>query len=545
MKIKNALFILGIVFLGLTRVHANTFSRQDTLRGSNTPERSWWNLLHYELWVLPDIQKKSISGKNYIQFQKINKGHVMQIDLRYPMRIDSVHYHHQKIEATFKDSVYYLNLAESISINEKDSVLIFFSGQPKEAILPPWDGGWIWKKDEEGNPFVSVACQGLGASVWFPCKDYLGDEPDYGVIQHIAAPKKLSAIGNGNLLGINQQNESYNIWTWEVKNPINNYCIIPYIGNYTVINTSYNGLSGKLNCSFFSLVQDSAKARKQFAQVPLMLDCFERWFGPYPFYQDGYKMVQAPHLGMEHQSAIAYGNGFENGYKGKDLSESGQGLKWDFIIIHESGHEWFGNNISSSDLADLWVHEAFTNYSETVYTECCCGKEAGKEYVKGIRKKIKNDRPICGPNGVNQEGSTDMYYKGGNLIHLIRILMDDDEKFRQMLIAMNKNFRHSIISGKQMEEFMIQESGLPIQSLFDQYLRHEKPPTLWYRQRGRKVQCGWENCVPGFSMKIQTKNGRWIVPAMEGKKSRKIILEKGEKFEVSDDFYLLMVNKGE
>jgi aminopeptidase N len=531
-----------VVFLlwicGQSNLSAQTFTKQDSLRGSNGPNRSWWNLLHYDLWLNPDIPNKRLSGKNQIKFEKIGAGYQMQIDLQVPMKIDSVIYHSIKIPAEYRDSVYYLSLEKSNALQTVDSVLIYYSGKPKEAILPPWDGGWIWKEDTEGKPFVSVACQRLGASVWFPCKDYLGDEPDQGVKMHIFAPKNLSGIGNGNMVGIDQSNSQFNIWTWEVKNPINNYSIVPYIGNYTLLNETYKGISGDLNCSYFSLVADSVKARKQFMQVALMLNCFEKWFGPYPFYEDGYKLVQAPHLGMEHQSAIAYGNGFENGYRGKDLSGTGHGLKWDFIIIHESGHEWFGNNFSVMDIADLWVHEAFTNYAETIYTECCCGKDAGTEYVVGIRQKIKKDMPIIGHYGVNSAGSTDMYYKGGNLVHLIRTLMDDDEKFRAMLIAMNQKFRHQTVSGKQIEDFLSSYSNLPLKKIFDQYLRNVSIPKLCYRKKGKKVFCWWENCIPGFSMKVKTLGGVWIEPGMDEAHPQKIVLKCREDFGVEKDFLI-------
>jgi aminopeptidase N len=528
--------ILWGIMLCICFNQVKAYSKQDSLRGSNGPERQWWNLLHYDLSVFPDIQNKRISGVNQVRFAKISAGEWLQLDLQWPMKIDSVKAGGKALNLVYRDSVYYLHFEKKINIAAVDSFTLYFSGKPREALSPPWDGGWIWKEDAQGNPFVSVACQGLGASAWFPCKDYLGDEPDHGVRLHIRAPKKLSGIGNGNLIGIDSHHPEYNTWSWEVKNPINNYNIIPYIGNYCMFNESYAGISGSLNCSYFVLRDDSLKAVQQFSQVKSMLACFEKWFGPYPFYEDGYKLVQAPHLGMEHQSNIAYGNGFANGYRGNDLSGSGHGLLWDFIIIHESGHEWFGNNFGIKDIADLWVHEAFTNYSETIYTECCCGKEASVDYVVGIRKKIKNDRAIVGAYGVNQEGSTDMYYKGGNMIHLIRTLMNDDEKFNNMLIAMNQKFRHQTISGKEVEEFLIQYSNLLLNKIFDQYLRSTSLPKLCYRKKGKKIYAWWENVVPGFGMKVLSNEGIWFEPGTDAQHATKIIRKTKTDFGIARDF---------
>ena len=519
-------------------LHAQEFTKQDTLRGSIGPGRDWWNLLHYNLWVKVDIQNKSISGKNNILFERKKQGVSMQIDLQQPMKIDSAFYRGTKVVAKYKDSVYYFELINQDAGSALDSLLIFYSGKPKEALNPPWDGGWIWSNDDENNPFISVACQNLGASVWFPCKDHQSDKPDQGVRLHITVPNNLTAVGNGKLINSKDEPDFFKTWTWEVLSPISNYNIVPYIGNYTLIEEQYKGLAGDLSCSYYVLKQDTAKASIQFKQVPLMLNCFEKWFGKYPFYVDGYKLVQAPHLGMEHQSAIAYGNGFMNGYKGTDLSGSGHGLKWDFIIIHESGHEWFGNNITSNDCADMWVHEAFTNYAETIFTECCCGIDAAKEYVIGIRKKIKNDSPITGAYGVNREGSVDMYYKGGNLIHLIRMMINDDEIFRNMLAKMNSQFRHQTVNGEQIEKFIISYTSLPLQKIFDQYLRSTNPPTLVYRKKNNQVYFWWEDCVPDFSMKIKLASGLLVEPGLSKMKPQKIKLKNLENFEVSKDYYL-------
>lgn len=472
--------------------HAQPFTHADTLRGSNNANRDWWDVLKYDITVKPDYVTKTIVGKTIIEVElkseipSLNTSYEMQIDLQEPLIIDSVLLFNKKIHFKKDDkNDWLLDFKKLLAKKESNfltpsilSITIYYHGKPHEAVKPPWDGGLIWKKDSLNRPWISVACQGLGASVWYPCKDMQSDEPDSGASMHIIAPDGLQAISNGRFKDAVINNNGTTTWNWEVKNPINNYDISFYIGHYAHWHEDYQGEKGNLNCDFWVLDYNLEKAKEQFKQVPKMLTAFEYWFGPYPFYEDGYKLVEAPHLGMEHQSAVAYGNGFKNGYHSTDLSGTGEGLKWDFIIVHESGHEWFGNNITSKDIADMWIHESFTNYSETLFTEFWFGKEGASQYVIGIRKKIKNDIPIIGKYGVNNEGSGDMYYKGGNMLQLIRSLMNNDEKFRQMLRGLNKTFYHQTVTSKQIEAYMIEKSGLNLKHLFDLYLRSTIPPTF-------------------------------------------------------------------
>ncbi|MFY7652892.1 MAG: M1 family metallopeptidase, partial [Chitinophagaceae bacterium] len=383
---------------------------------------------------------------------------------------------------------------------------------------PPWDGGWIWKKDAAGNPFVSVAVQGLGASAWYPCKDHQSDEPDNGASLAITVPADLTAVGNGRLQKIVTENNSKTYW-WKVENPINNYCIIPYIGKLVSFHDVYDGKNGKLTLDYWVLPQDSAKAVKHFKQVKSMLAAFEYWFGPYPFYEDGFKLVQAPHLGMEHQSAIAYGNKFMNGYLGTDLSGSGWGKNWDFIIVHESGHEWFANNITTKDIADMWVHEGFTNYSETLFVEYFNGKQAGNEYCYGIRKNIRNDKPIIGPYGVNTEGSGDMYYKAANMIHIIRQTMNNDSLFRNMLWGIQKQFGKKTTTSKEVENYISKFAGIDFSPVFQQYLRTTQIPELQYviDTVDKKIHLRFKNCISNFKLKLTIPEWNTAVEAIEGR----------------------------
>ncbi|MBO9203525.1 MULTISPECIES: M1 family metallopeptidase [Niastella] len=496
------------------------FTRQDTLRGTITPERAWWNVLRYDIQVTPDYLGKTIQGRNRITIQVLKPGNKLQLDLQEPMVIDSIFLIAQtgsdggKTNLTFqRDGNAWFVTMPALTANATPALEVNYHGKPREAIRPPWDGGWIWTKDKQGRPWMSVACQGLGASVWYPCKDHQSDEPDNGASLSITVPDTLVAVGNGRLQGKTTNNNGTATYTWEVKNPINNYNIIPYIGKYVTWHEDFAGEKGKLDCDYWVLDYDLEKAKKQFTQAPKMLKCFEYWFGPYPFYEDGYKLVEAPHLGMEHQSAVAYGNKFENGYLGRDLSGTGWGLKWDFIIVHESGHEWFANNITSNDIADMWVHEGFTNYSETIFTTCEYGVEAGNEYCIGSRVGIRNDIPIIGPYGVNQEGSGDMYPKAGNMLHTIRQIINNDSIFRNILRGLNKTYYHKTVTSKEVEAYISRQANLDFSKVFDQYLRTTQIPLLEYAIKGKDLKFRFTNCIKGFGIPVKIKFGKeekWI-----------------------------------
>ena len=526
-KIFKAIILFNFSLLIINSINAQ-FTKQDTLRGSNGPGRDWWDVLAYKIYVIPDYDAKSILGRCEITFSVTvqNNTNLMQIDLQQPLIIDSVFLDRKKLKTTREGNVCWIdfgktkfNISKDRGRDQNYKLLVYYHGNPVVAKRPPWDGGWIFKKDDKGRPWMSVACQGLGASVWYPCKDYQGDEPDFGATVTMKVPDTLVAVSNGKLF-TNGTSQGIRQEVWTVQNPINNYNLIPYIGKYVNWKETYEGEKGKLECDYWVLDYNLEKAKDQFKQVPMMLKAFEHWFGPYPFYEDGFKLIEAPHLGMEHQSAVAYGNGFKNGYRGRDLSGSaaGWGLKWDFIIVHESGHEWFANNITTIDIADMWVHEGFTNYSETLFTEYYYGKEAGSDYCIGTRKLISNDKPIIGPYGVNKEGSGDMYYKGGNMLHTIRHMINDDEIFRTILRGLNSKFYHSVVTTKQIESYMSEQSGKDLSKIFDQYLRTTMIPVLEYKSTGDNMYYRWTNCVEGFNMPVKL-NGidDWLKATTEWK----------------------------
>jgi aminopeptidase N len=510
--------------------------------------------MRYNLEVTPDYSTKTIKGVNTILFKALGgvKNKVMQIDLQEPMKIDSITYNNMQVKSFTRNGNVYL-----VDFNEKNfpagidmeprlglkpaALKLFFSGKPREAVNPPWDGGWIWKKDEKGRPFISVACQGLGASVWYPCKDHQSDEPDMGASLSITVADSLSAVGNGKLSEKKDNHNGTTTWTWEVKNPINNYNIIPYIGKYEHISDTMTGETGKtLSIDYWVLDYNKEKAEKQFDRdVKRMLKAFEYWFGPYPFYEDGYKLVEAPHLGMEHQSATAYGNHYKDGYLGMDLSGTGWGMKWDYIIVHESGHEWFANNITTNDIADMWIHEGFTMYSEPLFIEYYYGKKAADEYVQGIRKNIDNDKPVIGPYGVNQEGSGDMYNKGANLLHTIRQIINNDTLFRNILRGLNKDFYHSTVNSKDVEEYISKKSGKDFSKVFDQYLRTIKIPELQYKVSGNKVLYKWANTVDGFTMPVKLdKTAVWLQPTDKWKTMAATADIKKDGLAADKNFYI-------
>jgi aminopeptidase N len=498
--------VLIIVNCLLATLNYAQFTSNDSIRGGYGKTRNWWHVIHYDLSIEFDNQQKTISGKNTIRFQllAIPENAQIQIDLQAPMIIDSVFITGEKIERntiTSTKNAYFIPYNPLVkNLKTQDNITVFFHGSPRVAVNPPWDGGIMWKKSANNLDWITVACQGLGASCWFPCKDSQYDEPD-SVRMNFTYPSQLICVSNGTKIAESTVQDK-STTSWSVKNPINTYCMIPYIGDYVCLRDTFQGEAGILPLEFWVIRGNEEKALTQFHDAKRTLRALEYWFGKYPFYSDGYKLVETPHLGMEHQSAIAYGNKFQNGYLGKDLSGTGIGLKWDFIIVHESGHEWFGNNITSKDVADMWIHEGFTTYSEVLFTDYWYGTKAGNSYSVGLRKNINNDRPLIGQYGVQNEGSGDMYSKGAALIHTIRTLVNNDTLFRNMLREMNTLYYHKTVTSMEIEQFMSNYLRMNLTSLFDQYLRTNQVPMLVIRNKRKATEIRWENCIPTFDMPV-------------------------------------------
>lgn len=529
------LFASGLVF-GQFFETGKTFTKQDTLKGSDTAYRNFWDVKKYDLSVEPDFEAKSIKGYNKISFEitKDIKSPTFQIDLQQPMKADKVQASFPMAEYKQEGDFIWIKSDKAFKKGEKYTVDITYSGNPRIARNAPWDGGWIFTKDEKGNPWMSVADEGIGASIWLPTKDIWSDEPENGIVMKIITPKDLVGVGNGRLISKKQEGDK-TAYTWEVKNPINAYSIIPNIGKYVNFKDTFNGEKGKLDLDYWVIDYNLDKAKKQFQQVKPMLSAFEYWFGPYPFYEDSYKLVESPYLGMEHQSNVAYGNGYTNGYLGNDLSGTGVGLNWDYIIIHESGHEWFANNITAKDQADMWVHEGFTMYSEVLFTEKFMDKKSADLYMQGIHKTISNDTPIIGKYGVRNEGSGDMYSKGASMLHTIRQVINNDEKFREILRGINKDFYHQTATTQQIENYISKKSGIDFSSVFDQYLRSVKVPVLEYEQKGEELKFRYTNVVKNFTLPVRIDSDLIINPTEQW---QTIKMKKGNPVQFNKNYYI-------
>ena len=511
--------ILLALLLGLSRPLAAqllppepaAYSRADSLRGSlSAPLRTCYDIRYYHLDVRLDVAQRSISGSNLFRFAATRDFSRLQFDLFANMTVDKVMYKGRELPFQREFNAVFVTFPRPVRQGSQDEFTVYYHGQPAVAAHAPWDGGFVFSQDAAGQPWVATAVQGTGASLWWPNKDQQADEVDSMLIS-VTVPAGLKDVSNGRLRRTTALPGGATRYDWAVRNPINNYDVALNVGDFVHFDDVYAGEKGRLTLDYWVLPEHLAAAKKQFAaNVKPMLKSMESWFGPYPFYEDGYKLIEAPHLGMEHQSAVAYGNGYQNGYLGRDRSGTGQGLKWDFIIIHESGHEWFGNSITSKDIADMWIHEGFTTYSESLFVESLFGKAAGQEYLHGLRRSIQNDAPIIGPYGVNKEGSSDMYDKGAQLLNLVRTAMNDDAKWRQLLRGLGQTFYHQTVTTAQIVAYFNQQTGLPLTPVFDQYLRHRGLPTLEIRfePEGRPL-ARWLAAVDGFALpvRVRTKGG--------------------------------------
>lgn len=541
---KNITFIFSLLILFSNHIFSQGLmedklipSRQDSLRGSITTEREWWDLTYYHLDIEVNPDKKYIQGSNTVGYKVLRSHQTMQIDLQEPMKITSVEFEGKKLDFTREGNAYFIKIESDQHEGDINYLKINYEGFPKEAVRAPWDGGLSWKKDINGNHFVATSCQGLGASVWWPNKDHMYDEVDSMLIS-VNVPKKLTNVSNGRLRSV-EEFENTKTFNWFVSNPINNYGVNINIGDYVKFSEIYDGEKGKLDIDSYVLSYNLEKAKNQFKQVPMMIEAFEYWFGPYPFYEDSFKIVEVPYLGMEHQSSITYGNEFKNGYLGRDLSGTGWGLKFDYIIIHEGGHEWFANNITYKDIADMWIHEGFTCYSENLYLDYFFGVEAASEYVIGTRRGISNKKPIIGQYDVNREGSSDMYSKGANLLHTIRQIVNDDELWRETLRGLNKEFYHKTVTTNEIEKYISKTVNYDLSTVFDQYLRDIRIPTLEYKIEDNRMFYRWTNVIDGFNMPMEIKinnKSKLIYPT----EKFDFLKLKENSIEFDEDYYVLI-----
>tara|TARA_R110002111_G_scaffold73676_1_gene117592 strand:+ start:9025 stop:10656 length:1632 start_codon:yes stop_codon:yes gene_type:complete len=513
------------------------YTKQDTLRGSITAEREWWDLTYYHLDIEVKPEEKFISGKNIVQYRVLKPHQVMQIDLQSPMEITKVTQDGKDLNVKHDGNAHFITLKLNQSIGDINTLEIHYKGKPREAVRAPWDGGFSWTKDQNGKHFIATSCQSLGASVWWPNKDHAYDEVDSMLIS-VTNPKGLTNVSNGRLRKLEENDNNTITSHWFVNNPINNYGVNVNIGDYVNFSEVYEGEKGKLDMDYWVLKDNLEKAKEHFKDAPKMMKAFEHWFGPYPFYEDSFKLVEVPYLGMEHQSSVTYGNQYKKGYLGRDLSGTGWGLKWDFIIVHEAGHEWFANNITNKDVADMWIHEGFTAYSENLFLDYHYGKEASADYVIGTRANIQNDKPLIGSYNVNNRGSSDMYYKGANMLHTLRQLIEDDEKWRQILRGINSEFYHQTVTTKQIEDYISQQTGINLTAFFNQYLRDVRIPTFEFKIKNGELIYRYTNIVEAFDMPIQIETSdetQWIFPKSEWQ----TVPFSGTELKVNRDFYVM------
>ena len=544
------ILLVFLLFQGYCTI-SQEFTKKDSLRGDLSSVRTCYDVTFYNLFVIIDEKEKFIERSyNEIHFIAISDFDKIQIDLSENMEILLIEYEDLELNYTREFDAVFIDFPEIIQKGEISKIKIWYNGYPKEAINPPWDGGFSWDKDKFDNPWIGVSCQGLGASVWWPCKDHQSDEPDSMQIT-VSARKPLKVVANGNLINEesvwnNYLNDTLIQSTWFVSYPINNYGVSIAIGDYVYFNDIYISNLDTLDLSYYVLSYNIDKAKEHFSQVIPMLECFEDLFGKYPFWKDGFALIETPYLGMEHQSGIAYGNNYLPGYRGS-LSYSA-GFNFDYIIVHETGHEWWGNSITTNDIADMWVHEGFCTYSEALYVECMYGYESMLKYVNNQKRFIRNKTPIIGHFHVNHQGSSDMYHKGSVMLHTLRTIVNDDVLWFDILKGINTEFKYSTINGEDIRNYIMFRTGYDLESFFIQYLQNTALPEFQYKlvKEGRHVSLlyRWE-AIDSFDMPLLVNNSImdiWIHPSSEWQEINLGKIDTKE-FTIKDELFLIDVKK--
>ena len=483
----------------------------DLLRGGYGPYRANNDLLFYHLTLRVDPEAKSIAGSNVVRFRMLEDGRKIQLELTPELTLDSIAFEGEPLTYEREQRTLFVAFPRVLKKGEVEEVTVAYHGQP---VTQGRFGCFRFDKDKAGKPWITTACEGEGASVWWPNKDQWRDEPQQGMLLDIAVPNGLMDVSNGRFVASKDLGDGYTDWQWQVHYPINNYDVALNIGEYQHFDGVHtNKETGeKTTLDFYALPEDLDKAKAQFAQVPEMLDAYEHYFGEYPFDKDGYKLVQVPYAGMEHQSAVAYGNRFENGYYGRDWTGVGISPKFDFIIIHESGHEWFGNAITARDRSDMWIHEGWTTYMELLYVEYRWGKADMIRYANGLKPKVGNERPIIPPRGTNAEPPQDQYFKGALMLNTLRSVISgrgnhfigDDAKWFADILDFYQTFKYKTIMTEDVVAWWNARTGMNLTPFFDQYLRHKDIPTLEYSfPRPGVVQYRWKADELGFAMPVK------------------------------------------
>lgn len=498
MRIQFSFLVAIWLFSVMGPVKAQEFTLADTLRGTLSPIRSCFDVTYYDLNLTVDIENRHLSGVNHIHFDAVADFDSIQLDLFANMEIDSVVFAGKRLSFSRLHDAFFVSFAQAIRKGAQGVVSVYYQGNPTTAKNAPWDGGFVWKEDANGKPWVGVACEGTGASLWWPNKDHLSDEPDSMRVSCVV-PSGLMCVVNGDLVSRNMQQDAME-WVWRISYPINNYNVTLNIADCAHFDGVYVNASGdSLRLDYYVLKENLEKAEEHFKQVPEMMDCFEEAFGPYPFYNDGYALVETPYAGMEHQSAIAYGNKYMKGYWGRYPGE----MDFDYIIIHETGHEWWGNSVSMNDVADMWIHESFCTYSESVFVECKYGYDKMLEYLLYQRMFINNKSPIYGTYGLNHEGNGgDMYYKGAWMIHTLRSVLNNDSLFKSILKGIAQEFAYQTIDGEEVVNYVNAQAKYNYTPFFNQYLKYSDVPMLEYKWEKKVLSLRWNAEAKGFRMPV-------------------------------------------
>lgn len=518
-------------------------TKADLVRGGYGETRANNDLLSYDLNVRVDPAKKFISGKNTIKFRMLRDGARIQLDLSETLQVEKILLGKTELKYERDSGAVFVDFPKTLKKGKTYSVEFFYSGYPKEVGR---FGGMTFKKDPAGRDWITTSCEDEGASVWWPNKDQWRDEVE-SMRLRVAVPNALMDVSNGKFAGKKDLGDGYTEWDWKVHYPINNYDVALNIGTYVHFSDKF----GKLPLDYYVLPENLEKAKVQFAQVKPMLTAYQHYFGDYPFPKDGYKLVEVPYLGMEHQSAVAYGNKYENGYLGRDWAGVGISKKFDFIIIHESGHEWFGNAVTAADMSDMWIHEGWTTYMEGMYVEYFYGKADAIKYLNGLKTHLKNDKAIVVSDadgktvhGTNQQPTQDMYFKGALMLNTLRSVVDDDAKWFELIHGFYQEFKYKNILTEDVVNYFNAHTGMDLTPIFDQYLRHVAIPTLELKFEPGTVSYKWKADVKGFAMPVKVGNpDKWtILHPTEEWQSMKTPLGKDE-FKVATDLYYVGVVK--
>lgn len=541
------IFVFYVFLFISSSLVAQEFGRSDSLRGYLSPLRSCYDVTYYHLDINVDPEEKFIKGYTEIHFNALESFQIFQIDLFENMNISQIIYKEKELDFTREFNAVFVDFKDTIELNTQAFITVFYDGYPREAINAPWDGGFSWKKDKNGKDWIGVSCQGLGASSWWPNKDHQSDEPDSMLIS-CQIPYGLTCVSNGNLRlhDLRKSTMHFNTFHWFVSYPINNYDVSVNIGDYVHFGDKFISQSDTLSLDYYVLSYNEDKARKQFEQVKPMLRCFEEYLGPYPFFNDGYALIETPYLGMEHQSGIAYGNDYKPGYKGN--TDFIAGLDFDYIIIHETGHEWWGNSITANDISDMWIQETFCTYSEVLYVECIYGYDAMIKYVKNQMSMARNARPIVGVPDVHSKGSSDMYAKGSAVMHTVRSLVENDSLWFDLIKTMTNHFKYQTIDGRDVLNYINQKSGKNFDNIFQQYLYNSKLPVFEYYftgfGRNKKLNYRWK-AIESFNMPIKVRlDGnfyKWVYPTSEWQQIR--MKGSSRNFKIAQHLFLINSKK--